>query len=104
MKSKTELAASESPLLSENIIVKIEGDTLVMADVESEDLDAYCVKWADNYPVYFIFIAEIAHVITLEEGEKLFVRVETRNEKIDVRFLDEEEVHKAALELGIAGD
>ncbi len=71
---------------------KIVGETLYIHNVESTDLDAYRWYAPGKVPVSFVFVANVVHIITLEDDELEFTQVCTVNQTVDVTTVSDEEV------------
>ena len=70
---------------------KIESKVLIV-DIESTDLDAYRWNAPGKVPVFFIFISNEVHIITLDDDEKPFTTVKTNNQEKKVKIVTDEEV------------
>jgi len=71
-------------------------DSELFVDMDSRDLDAYVWHAPGDVQVYFVFIEQEVHIITLDDGELPFKQVRTRNEKITVMPVGDEEVTQYA--------
>jgi hypothetical protein len=72
----------------------IVGDTLLIPNLMTSNLDAYRWNAPGNVPMYFIFADNDVHILTLEESEDVFSKVRTHNEEKDVTIVTEEETQR----------
>ncbi len=70
---------------------KIVGETLHIHNVESTDLDAYRWYAPGKVAVSFVFLADVVHIITLDDDEQEFSQVCTANQSVDVTTVTDEE-------------
>lgn len=73
----------------------INGNELFV-NTDSSDLDAYMWQKPDNSAVFFVFIENYLHIVTLEDGEAPFTHVRTRSESVTVMPVNDQEIAEYA--------
>jgi hypothetical protein len=74
----------------------IENQTLHL-DQFTTDLEAYRWNAPNDLPVFFVFVGNDVHIITLDEQEESFEEVCSNNQIKAVRLITDEEVEQYAI-------
>ncbi len=69
-------------------------DQSLFLDVQTTDLEAYRWNTSDQVPVFFVFVDEKVHIITLDDQEEPFQKVCSLTQTVPVRLVTDEEVEQ----------